>query len=53
MFKTQRALGGHTSKGHPGKSLKYAKKIKTREKRASHRFFLDKAKEMYAELYPG
>jgi hypothetical protein len=53
MFKTQRALGGHTSKGHPGKSSKYAKKIKTREKRTSHRFFLDEAKKKYAELYPG
>jgi hypothetical protein len=52
-FKTSSAFGGHTSKAHPGESERYAEKMKKRKERKPDRFFLGKAKTVFAEIYPG
>jgi uncharacterized C2H2 Zn-finger protein len=45
-FSSQQALGGHSSKSHPGSSQKYNKKIVVRQGREYEREMLKQAKKM-------
>lgn len=40
-------MGGHVSKKHPGMSKAFKKKQDTRDLRAHHRLYLNKAKELF------
>ena len=47
VFYEKAALGGHVSKGHPGQSVSYNKKIEVRKKREFEWKCYKDAKEMY------
>ena len=49
-FVTRQALGGHTSKMHPGKSETFKKQMVRREERTAERYVHQLAKEIYAGL---
>ena len=50
QFKTRQALGGHTSKLHPGRSEKFKLGLIRREERANDRYVHSLAKEIYQSL---
>ncbi len=49
-YDTSQALGGHTSKSHPGQSFTYLLKQQKRESRAEKREALKSAKELFNKL---
>ena len=49
-FRTRQALGGHTSKIHPGSSERFKRMIVRREQRANDRHVHRLAKEIYVGL---
>ena len=50
-FRTSHALGGHTSKLHPGISKKFKRTLIRREERANDRYVHSLAKEILEGLY--
>jgi hypothetical protein len=48
-FKAFQALGGHTSKAHPGESKVYKAKMERRDERTDARNILKQAKTIYLE----
>jgi hypothetical protein len=48
-FKAFQALGGHTSKAHPGESKVYKAKMERRDERSDAREILKQAKTIYLE----
>jgi len=48
-FITPSALGGHTSKAHPGESLDYQDKLRTRDKNESNRIALIQARRAFVK----
>lgn len=49
VFQSSQQLGGHVSRGHPGKSVAYQKKQETRDRREIEREMLKEAKRIFRD----